>query len=147
MPNLISVSLSRPADVYLPTWSHGRPAALDVHVISPLQQQTLGEAASIPGHALQVGVQRKLTSHLAACRSAGVDFIPIVAEALGGLAEDSVNIIRAFGKAIAQRVGPQDSSTCSKHLFHRVAIALWRGNATLWLHRQPSLPPTVDGLL
>ena len=45
-PNLISDSLSRPADIYLPTWSRGRPAALDVHVISPLQQQTLGEAAS-----------------------------------------------------------------------------------------------------
>ena len=60
MPNLIPDSLSRPADVFLPTWSRGRPAALDVHVISPLQQQTMGEAASTPGHALQVGVQRKL---------------------------------------------------------------------------------------
>ena len=38
MPNLIPDSLSRPADVLLPTWSCGRPAALDVHVISPLQQ-------------------------------------------------------------------------------------------------------------
>ena len=63
MPNLIPDSLSRPADVFLPTWSRGRPAALDVHVISPLQQQTMGEAASTPGHALQVGVQRKLASH------------------------------------------------------------------------------------
>ena len=83
MPHLVSSSLSRLADIYLPTWS--RPAALDVHVISPLQQQTLGEAASTPGHALQVGVRRKLTSHLAECRSVGVEFIPIVAEALGGL--------------------------------------------------------------
>ena len=44
MPNLITDSLSRPADVFLPTWSS---AALDVHVISPLQQQTLGEAAPL----------------------------------------------------------------------------------------------------
>ena len=86
LPNLISDSLSRPTDVFLPTWSCGRPAALDVHVISPLQQQTIAEAAFTPGHALQVGVQRKLASHLSACHSAGVDFIPIVAEALGGLA-------------------------------------------------------------
>ena len=48
-PNLI---FSRPADIYLPTWSRGHPAALDVHVISPLQQQTLGEAAFSPGYAL-----------------------------------------------------------------------------------------------
>ena len=74
-----------------------------------------------------------------------VDFVPIVVEALGGLAEDSVNVIRAFGESIALRVGSQDSATCTKQLFHRVvAMALWRGNATLWLHRQPSLPPTVD---
>ena len=146
MPSLIADSLSRPADVFLPTWSRGRPAALDVHVISPLQQRTLGEAASTPGHALQVGVQRKLTSHLSACRSAGVDFIPIVMETLGGLAEDSIATLRSLGKAIAQRVG-SDTSVTTKQLFHRSAIALWRGNATLWLHRQPILPPSVDGLV
>ena len=84
MPSLIADFLSRPADVFLPTWSRDRPAALDVYVISPLQQQTLGEAASTPGHALQVGVRRKLTSHLSACRSAGVDFIPFVMEGYGG---------------------------------------------------------------
>ena len=64
MPNLIPDSLSRPADVFLPTWSCDRPAALDIHVVSHLQQQTLGKAASTAGHILQVGVQRKLASHL-----------------------------------------------------------------------------------
>ena len=72
-PGLVPSSLSRPADVLLPNWSRGRPAALDVHVISPTQQLTLTEAASSQGHALHVGVQRKLTVHLSACRSAGVD--------------------------------------------------------------------------
>ena len=84
---------------------------------------------------MQVGVQRKLTSHLAGCRSAGVEFIPIVAETLGVLAEDTIHVIRSFGEAIAQRVGPQDSTNCTKHLFHCVATALWRGNSTLWMHR------------
>ena len=138
---MVPDSHSRPADILLPTWSRGRPAALDVTVISPLQQQTLYAAASTPGHALQVGVQRKLTAHLSACRSAGVDFIPIMLETLGGLAEDTITTIRSIGKAITQRVTPQDSPTCRKHLFHRVAIALWRGNACLWLHRLPTLPP------
>ena len=35
-PGLVPSSLSRPADVLLPNWSQGRPAALDVHVISPM---------------------------------------------------------------------------------------------------------------
>ena len=142
-PSVVPDSQSRPADiqVLLPTWRRGRPAALDVTIISPLQQETLHAAASTPGHALQVGVQRKLTAHLLACRSTGVEFIPIVSETLGGLAEDTIATIRSIGKAMAQRVNPQDSSTCRKHLFHRVAIALWRGNACLWLHHLPTLPP------
>ena len=70
---------------------------------------------------------------------------------LGGLAEDSIFILRSLGKAIAQRVGSLDTSTetsvCTKQLFHRTAIALWRGNATQWLHRQPTLPPSTDGFV
>ncbi len=56
---LIPESLSRPVDVFLPTWQGGR----DVHVISPLQQTLIHEAAFSPGHALEVGVRRKLTTH------------------------------------------------------------------------------------
>ena len=109
-------SLSRPADVFLSTWSQGHPAALDVHMISPLQQQTLGEAAFTPGYALQVGVERKLASwqvgigrwhpspNLHVSRS-GVH--PTM---LGGLAEDLISILHSLGTAIAQRVGSEDHS-------------------------------------
>ena len=140
-------SHSRPADILLPTWRHGRPAALDVHVISPLQQSTVHEAASTPGHALEVGVQRKLAAHLSACRSTGVDFLPIVAETLGGLGQDTIQVVRSIGESIAQRISYQDASSPTSQLFRRLAIALWRGNACLWLHRHPSLPPTVDGVI
>ena len=50
---LIADSRSRPADVYLPCWKHGRPAAIDVTVISPVQQLTVGRAAVFLGHALE----------------------------------------------------------------------------------------------
>ena len=82
---------------------------------------------------MQVGVQRKLTSHLTGCQSAGVEFIPLVAETLGGLAEDTIHIIWSFGEAIAQRVGPQDSTTYTKHLF--------RGTLVRWVVRHK--PRTV----
>ena len=68
-PSLIPGSSSRPADVYLPIWVRGQPAALDVTVISTLQQQTLSGAASVPGHALQVGEDRKMAAHADACPS------------------------------------------------------------------------------
>ena len=112
-------------------WTFMCPASLDIHVISHLQQQTVREVAFTPGHTLQVGVQCKLASHLSACRSAGVDFIPIATEVLGGLAEDT---------------HLHHTHICTKQLFHHVAISLWRGNASLWLHCQPILHPSVDGL-
>ena len=88
-------------------------------------------ASSTPGYALQVGTQRKLSSHLSASSSIGTDFVPIVAETLGGLSEDSTNMVRSLGKSIAQRANPQDPFACTSQLFHRLAITLWRGNATL----------------
>ena len=48
-------SSSHPADVYLPNWKRGQPAALDIHAISTMQQQTLTGASTTPGYALRVG--------------------------------------------------------------------------------------------
>ena len=59
-PGLVPGSQSRPGDFFIPCWSLGRPTAFDVLVISPLQDLTIAEAALSPGHALHVGVQRKL---------------------------------------------------------------------------------------
>ena len=130
-------------------WQLKRGGAISkIHYCSCALQQTLiHEAAFSPGHALEVGVRRKLTTHLQACRSIGVNFIPIVAETLGGLGEEAINIIGAIGNAIDRRVTLTHSiSSTKKHLFHRLAIALWRGNACLWLHRQQTLPPSADGI-
>ena len=146
-PNLVPDSSMRPADILIPNWSGGRPAALDIHVISPLQQQIVVETAFSPGHALSMGVRRKLTTNLPACRSVGIDSIPLVTETLGGLAEDTIHTLRTLGKAIGQRSCSLDPSLATKHLFARFAIALWRGNASMWLHRQPTLPPALDGLI
>ena len=114
-------------------------------IISPLQQQTIAGAVRTPGYALDVGVNRKLRSHLSDCCSVGVDFIPLVAETLGGLAKDSIRIIQAIGKALGKRTNPDDPSVSTKHLFGQLAIALWRGNACCWLHHSPFIHPSLDG--
>ena len=41
---MVADSHSRHADILLPTWHYGHPAALDVHVISPLQDLTIVRA-------------------------------------------------------------------------------------------------------
>ena len=142
---LIPCSLSRPADVYLPSWKGGRPAALDVTVILTMQQATIQGAAISQGHALLVGEVRKLAAHVDACPAVGVSFIPIVVETLGGMSASSVSTLACIGRLLGQRLGipPADST---RHLFQRCAISLWRGNAALWIRRIPTLAPSVDGV-
>ena len=146
VPSLIPGSQSRPADVFLPTWTRGQPAALDITVISSLQQLTLREAASVAGHALSAGEARKIAAHVPSCRASGVSFIPIIFEALGGLSELAVATLSNIGRLLGQRTGVPPSET-TRHLFQRCAISLWKGNAALWLHRFPPFHPFVDSCI
>ena len=145
VPSLIPGSSSRPADIYLPHWKRGLPAALDVTVISSLQQLTIVGASTTQGHALAVGEERKLTAHAEACRSVGVTFIPLVAESIGGWSDWAEETIRDIGRLQGQRLGIPPAEATS-HLFQRLAICLWRGNAALWIRRMPIRPSSVDGI-
>jgi len=58
----------------------------------------MAEVAYTPGHALQVGIQRKLASNLHYCRSVGMDCVPVVMETLGGLADDTIMTGRAISE-------------------------------------------------
>ena len=46
VPSLIPGSMSRPADVYLPSWKRSHPAAMGVTVISTMQPATIQGAAT-----------------------------------------------------------------------------------------------------
>ena len=50
-----------------------------------MQRAPVNGAASTQGHALLVGEARKMSAHEAACAAAGVTFVPIVMETLGGM--------------------------------------------------------------
>ena len=80
--SLIPGPQHRPADVYLPCWKGGRPAALDITVIS-MQQFTIQPAADNQGHALLVAETGKFATHGPACQAAGISFIPLAIETPG----------------------------------------------------------------
>ena len=80
--------LSHPADIFLPNWSRGRPASLDVTVISSIHATPhFGRGCGFPrlcssgGGGSQDG---KMAAHFEACRAVGVDFVPVAVESLGG---------------------------------------------------------------
>ena len=131
VPSLIPNTQCRPADIYLPNWKRGqgRPAALDVTVISTLQSLTLNQSSSVQGHALMVGEERKRAKHAEACHAVGVSFIPLVAESIGGWSEEAAQTISEIGRLQGQRLGIPPAET-TRHLFQRCAISLWKGNAT-----------------
>ena len=80
VPSLIPGSMSRPADVFLPSWKRGHPAAMDVTVISTMQPANIQDAATTRGHPLLVGEAQKLSAQADACNEVGVSFIPIAFE-------------------------------------------------------------------
>ena len=146
VPSLIPGTRSRPADIFLPNWCRGRPAALDVTVISTMQPLTQSGAASEKGYALKLAEERKMAAHNAECRcrGAGVSFVPLAVESLGGWSHETALQISRIGRLVGQRLGTTPAEAVS-HLFQRLSICLWRGNASMWARRLPSHSAWTDG--
>ena len=138
----------RPADVLIPHWTGGRDTALDVTVINPLQSATVAQAATTPGHALNVAFDRKVKKAGAACQAAGIEFIPLPAETLGGWHDVAVQQVKKLGAALARQQGKteQEEAETIRHLFQRLSISLMKGNASLFINRYQTFPSAqIDG--
>ena len=85
--NLIPETNSRPGNMYLPCWSAGQPAALDITITSPLQPSIISNAARKSGVALRAAEDRKLEQFSQQCANIGVQFFPLAFESVGGLSE------------------------------------------------------------
>ena len=84
------------------------------------------------------------TTHLVHA-SAGISFIPLLFESLGGLSSLSSQTISAIGLHLGQRIGVSPADT-RRQLYQKCSISLWRGNAVSWLHRFNTISPRVDGI-
>jgi len=76
----------RPADVYLPRWRQGIPAALDFAVTSGLRDSIVHESAR-DGSAVVTQYEDfkcQTLNTASLCADEGIKFIPVVAEAHGG---------------------------------------------------------------
>ena len=76
-------SHTRPADILVPNWSLGKPAAFDLSVMSPLNSNVLLEAGLAAGQAARATEQRKHEENDAKCKELGWVCIPTVVEAHG----------------------------------------------------------------
>ena len=74
---------SRPADILVPNWMIGKPAAFDLTVVSLLNSNALNEVGAIGGSAARKAEARKHNSNDHKCRELGWVCIPLAIETYG----------------------------------------------------------------
>ena len=132
---MVDSSGQRPADVYFPDWSRGRPLAIDVTVSHPSQSTTSLRArgeASASERAAERREAEKERRYKAKCGAKGVDFLAAAVCCFGGWLGDSEAVVGELADRIAYSTGLA-ASVAKAQLWQQLSIALWRGNARLIL--------------
>jgi len=139
-PDDVDQTARRPADVYLPNWTSGQPAALDFAVTAPQRQATLQEAAvrSLASASDYVEKKRSHLNTASLCEASGVTFLPMVVESSGAWAPSSAKVLFELACAVAARTG-RESKVVHKELLEGCAVAVRRSKAKAVLKR------AVDG--
>lgn len=130
----------RPADVYLPKWRRGNPAALDFAITSGLRSDIVLRSAEDGTIATKVYENTK-RSHLdteVLCREQGITFIPIIGEADGGgWGPEAHKCWNELAKQKAIISGEQVPTVVSK-LLQSLGLIIHRENARSILRRSPN---------
>ena len=129
----------RPADLYLPRWQRGIPAALDFAVTSGFRSDQVNRSAE-DGSASTIAYEnfkRQYQETEAICRAEGINFIPIICEADGGgWGPAAHKVWSELAKNKAFSTGEQDSVIVNQ-LLQSLGLILHRENARAILRRFP----------
>eukprot|EP00731_Ephydatia_muelleri_P002839 Em0001g2839a len=127
-------SQSRPADILLQNWNLGRPVALDISVVSPLNPSTLAEAGATFGAVLEATESRKHQANDEKCSALGWVSTPLAVDSYGAWGKEAT----LFLAQVAARLAIHKSlpkSQASFDLFSNLSICLIRANARAILRR------------
>lgn len=134
---------ARPADVFIPRFAGGRDATLDVTVTHPLQQGHLAGAAANAGHSLILAYNRKVAGAGDECLAAGIAFIPLAVESLGGWHAVAVDTINRLAKAKARHTGDLEEVICRRS-WQKLGLLVQKGNCALFNNRVPDVDKQDD---
>jgi len=129
-------NLRRPADVYLPAWNSGAPAALDLAITSPQRQEALTFASTEVGAAAKMYEQTKRT-HLnteGLCAAQGIQFVPLVAETSGGWGPSAHKVFQQLARLKGSKTS-QDHGKILTQLLEVLCVAIRSANARAVLRR------------
>jgi hypothetical protein len=142
-PDDVQVNGRRPADVYIPFWFQGAPAAFDFAVSSPRRQAARVLAFQEVGRASQEYelVKRNHLDTERQCQQQGIVFFPPVAEPSGGWGPTGAETLRRLARASDRRRGEELGAGAAR-LFQCLSVAIRRATARAVLRRHAALPST-----
>ena len=125
---------TRPADVLVPNWVLGKPAAFDLSVTSTLNAQIFQEACVTAGSAALAAQIRKHRVNDERCRELGWACIPLVVETYGCWGTEAIQALSRLATRLSTRQG-RPKSLVSNEIFGRFSLALVRANSQAILSR------------
>ncbi|KAL5493235.1 hypothetical protein EMCRGX_G014382 [Ephydatia muelleri] len=105
---------TRPANILIPNWELGKPAAVDLCITSPLNYKTLQVACVIPGSAAWQAEKRKHHSNDATCLELGWTCIPLVVESFGCWGPEAQRSLSRLAGGLATRLRQPKSITTNQ---------------------------------
>ena len=127
----------RPADVYLPRWQLGTPAALDLAIVSPQRQGALDSGASRQAGAAAAAYEEDKVAYQntgAQCHAQGLQFIPLVAESSGGWGKPGAKTLYQIAKA-ASTQDDRDVDDVLVQYDQRLSVVIRRAHGEAVLRR------------
>ena len=133
-------TLRRPADVYLPRWRRGIPAALDLAVTSGLKSDMVQRSAEDGSAAVNTyeDFKRSYLSTSTSCQEDGFSFIPLVCEADGGGWGPAAQAV--WGELAKRKslLTGEENSTVANRMLQSLGIVLHKENARAIIRRSPN---------
>ena len=94
-------SHSWPAGILVFDWNHGKPAALDLTVVSLLNANILNEAGMTAGVAAQAAEARKHTANDQKCTELGWSCVPLAVESYGAWGKEAQECFALLASRLA----------------------------------------------
>ena len=105
---------SRPADILLPNWALGKPAAFGISVTSPLNPKIVSVAGLSAVAAALSTEERKHTENDPKCSALGWCCIHLVAESYGAWGKEAIDSFKMLASRLAITSGKTKSAVLSE---------------------------------
>ena len=127
----------RPADVYLPKWRRGAPAAMDIAVTSGMRGDMLHKSANDGTSAANEyeNFKRSYLNTEQKCHENGITFIPLIMEAHGGGWGTAATAVWSQVAKYKSTISGDTVSTSAMLISQSMGLILHRENARAILRR------------